>query len=295
MSESVFMERYRRLDPSFRKVARLPKALRVNTLRIAEADLVKRLTAKGVMLTKVPFLKYGYTYESRFSLGSTPEYLLGYYYLQEAASQVPVQVLNPRPSEMVLDMACAPGSKLTQCAQWMQDKGVLIGIDANVSRLRSAANNVERLGIGNTALFHLDSARVSELKMDFDKVLLDAPCSGNYCIEPGYFQKKTIKGIKGRSSLQRSLLEAGFSVLKKGGTLVYSTCSLEPEECELVVDWALRECGGISIVETGLSVGDPGIIDVFGERLTEKVALSRRFWPHRHGTQGFFVAKFIKK
>ncbi len=290
-----FLKRYIELGEVFDPAeVTVKNALRVNNSKIEEKKLFIRLEKESVKLEKVDFLDHGYFYEADFSMGSTPEYLLGYYYLQEAASQLPAQVLDVKPGEIVLDMASAPGSKTTQIAQYMQDKGVIIALDNNIHRLASVRNNLERLGIKNTILFKKDARFAFDLGIKFDKVLLDAPCSGNFCVEDGWFDKRDIFGIKAVSKIQKELLKAAIKVLKKDGVLVYSTCSLEPEENELALNWLLKKFDNIFLEETGLRVGQPGYTNVFGEELNPELSKTRRLWPHKTGTEGFFVAKIRK-
>jgi 16S rRNA C967 or C1407 C5-methylase (RsmB/RsmF family) len=125
--------------------------------------------------------------------------------------------------------------------------------------------------------------------------LLDAPCSGNFCIEPDYFAVKDLEGIRQRARLQRELLKSAYRVLKAGGTLVYSTCSLEPEEDELVIDWFLGKYEDMALEKIDLPVGEPALVEVFGQRLHPSLSGARRLWPHKTRTQGFFVAKLRKR
>ncbi|PIN81789.1 tRNA methyltransferase [Candidatus Woesearchaeota archaeon CG10_big_fil_rev_8_21_14_0_10_32_9] len=290
-----FLKRYSALGGSFNpKDVVIKKSLRVNTLKIQSQELIKRFKKKKIVLEKIPFLKQGYNYESEFSLGSTPEYLQGFYYLQEAASQVPVQVLNPSEKDLVLDMAASPGSKTTQISQFMNNKGAVIALDTDHKRLRSLINNLERLSIKNVLVYKKDARFIRDFNLKFDKILLDAPCSGNFCVEPNYFSKRSLLDIQQRSRLQKELLHAGLDVLKESGVLVYSTCSLEPEENELVVDQILKEREDVILESTDLSVGVEGVTIVFGEELDPSLKNTRRFWPHKTGTEGFYIAKFRK-
>ena len=292
----ALLERYSLLgiDISELTKSRTRNALRVNTLKIAEEELVARLRQKGVKLEKVPFLKNGYFYESKFSLGATPEYLQGFYYLQEAASQVPAEVLMPQPGEAVLDMAASPGSKTTHIAQLMENRGIIVAIDNDPKRFGALKNNLERCSVKSCTCMLMDARNINSLDMQFDRILLDAPCSGNFCVERNFFSKRKPEDFSNRAELQKELLNAAISVLKKGGTLVYSTCSLEPEEDELVIDWLLKAHPNLVAIDTGMSVGDPGMVSVFGKELNPEVAKCRRFWPNKTGTQGFFVAKLKK-
>lgn len=264
---------------------------RINTLR-SPKDTLKRLEDKGVKLEKVPFLPSGYWYTSEKSLGATTEYLLGYYYLQEAASQLPALVLNPPKHSVVLDMAASPGSKSTQLAALMENTGVLLAVEQKSNRMEALAENLERCGVINAVLFRKDARFIKDFHRDFTHVLLDAPCSGNYVIESEFFSKKSLSTIKEMVTLQRELLKAAVEVLAPSGVLVYSTCSLEPEEDEEQVDWLLKKYPHIKLENTGLTIGEPGYSEVFGKQLSEELGKTRRLWPQKTGTQAFFIAKF---
>ncbi|MBW3015200.1 NOL1/NOP2/sun family putative RNA methylase [Candidatus Woesearchaeota archaeon] len=273
---NLFFRRYKEsLGPLFKDLEsytskELKPCLRVNTLKIAVKQLIKRLKSKGVKLNRINFLNYGYEiFESEFSLGSTPEYLQGFYYIQEAASQYPVQLLDPNPGELVLDMAASPGGKTTQMAQLMQNKGKIIALDIKRSRLESLRNNCARLGVSNVLIYNKDARYASDLGIKFDKVLLDAPCSGNFMTDKTWFNKRSLEDFKLMSKTQKQLLSSAMTVLKTAGILVYSTCTLEKEEDEDNISW-LKENFNVKVME------------------------QRKFWPHIDGTQGFFVAK-IKK
>jgi len=284
---NIFTKRYKEMgqdiDPEKVEVR---KSIRINTLKASEEDIVQRLRERGVKLKKVPFCRYGYWTEADFSLSTTQEYLQGHYYIQEAASQLPVQVLNPSPDDSVLDMCAAPGSKTTQLAQWMGNKGQLIALDSSRFRLSAVKNNLERCSVKNCVVFHKDSVHAADVGIKFDKVLLDAPCSGNFAIDTDWFQKRTLDDIKAQTKIQKALLRAAASCLKRGGVLVYSTCSLEPEEDEEVIEWALDNLP-LNIVSTGLDIGEKGITPI--------TKLCKRIWPGKNNTQGFFISKLVKK
>jgi NOL1/NOP2/sun family putative RNA methylase len=287
------LSRYHELCPDFKQVDKIRPALRINTLKITEQELVQRLQKKKVKLEKIPFANHGYWYDAPFSLGSTPEYLQGYYYLQDAASQISAELLNPQHGETVLDMACAPGGKLTQLAAMMHNKGLLVGIDSAEGRLISTRNNMARLGVLNAVLYCFDSREAAHLNMQFDKILLDAPCSGNYAVDKDFLHKRRVRDFENREALQKELIKTALNILKPGGTLVYSTCSLEPEEDEMVVHYAAKELNA-KVEPIDLAIGDSGLTKIFGNKMHPSIAHCRRFWPHKTGTQGFFVAKMKK-
>lgn len=285
--EINFLERYQKLTgatPEEIISAKTKKVLRVNTLKITEKELLIRLNKKGVKLRKIDFLPNAYEYEANFSLGATQEYLQGFYYLQETASQLPPIVLNPQENTLVLDMAAAPGSKTTQLAAIMDNTGAIIALDDNNRRLISLANNLERCGVSNCITYRKDSRFAFDLGKKFDYILLDAPCSGNYCIEENYFSQKSYTGVKERAKLQRELLKAAKLSLKTEGILVYSTCSLEIEENEENIQWFINKYPDMQLIDTGLTIGDEGI----------DLPKTRRLWPWKTNTQGFFIAKMKK-
>ena len=268
MEKKFFVERYEKLGWKLRK-PELKKAIRVNTLKISKEKLKAMLASKKVKLSESKLAKNCLLVEkSNFSIGSTVEYLLGYYYIQEPASQIPAEMLSPSQNDLVLDCCAAPGGKSTQLSQIMGNKGVIIALDKKSQRLIALKNNIERMGCRNIVAYNMDALDVASLGMKFDKILLDAPCSGNFMQEDNWFEKRDLEGIKGNAENQKKLLKASFEVLKPGGILVYSTCSLEYEENEANADWLLSN---------------------FSAKLLEK----KRFWPSEEN-QGFFAAKFMR-
>ncbi len=289
-----FLKRYeqfgQKIDPEH---VSLKKSIRVNTLRISKKELIERLTKKRITLEEIEWLENGFFYKSFFSLGATPEYLQGFYFLQEAASQFVVDALEPKKNEVVLDMAAAPGGKTTQLAQYMKNTGTIVALERNKNRLDSLNNNLQRMGVSNCVVYNMDATKVKKLNMKFDKILLDAPCSGNFVIDANWFNKRDIEGIQKSAKLQRELLAAAMSVLKKDGILVYSTCSLEPEENEENINWVMDNFN-VKIEKIEAKIGSKGIVNVFSKQLRPEISRCKRFWPNLTNTQGFFVAKIRK-
>ena len=283
MEESF--ERYKKLGESPKEI-QLNPVLRVNILKISDKELINRLTKKGVKLKKIPYLEHGYEIKkSEFSIGASIEYLLGYLYLQEAASQLPVQILNPKTGEKILDMAAAPGGKTTHLAMLMKNQDLLVALDKG-SRVKKLKNNLERLGVENTIVYKKDARFILDFNLTFDKILLDAPCSGNFVVDENWYKNEK------NTQLQKELLEAAAKVLKKGGELLYSTCSLEPEENELIIQYAIDNLN-LELLDIDC-LGDEGLTDIFGEKLHASIKKCRRLWPWKTNTQGFFIAKLRK-
>jgi NOL1/NOP2/sun family putative RNA methylase len=274
---NYFLERYKKMlgeeFAEFEKYLnfRPKQAIRANTLKISEKELAERLLKKGVKLRKVEWLDFGYEIESSpFNLVSSPEYLQGYFFIQEKASQLAVQILGPKAGESVLDCCAAPGAKTTQIAQYMKNKGRIAALDLRKDRISALNNNLERCGVRNTAAYNYDARQADDFGIKFDRVLLDAPCSGNFVLEKDWFKKRNLKDIIQNTKKQKSILKSALNCLKTGGILVYSTCSLEPEEDEDIISWASDN------------------FDVALEGAT-------KLWPHRMQSQGFFIAKMRKK
>jgi len=237
-------------------------------------------------------------FESSVPIGATPEYLSGHYMLQAASSFLPVIALSPQPHERVLDMASAPGGKTTHMAALMQNTGVIFANDANKARTKSLTANVHRLGCKNVVVCSYDGREFPKVMGGFDRVLLDAPCSGTGVISKDASVKtnKTERDFTLLSHLQKQLILCAIDsvnpISKTGGYLVYSTCSVTADENEAVVDYALRKRPNVHLVDTGLEFGRPGYSSFRGKSFHASIRLTRRFYPHVHNMDGFFVAKF---
>jgi len=290
--KQFFLKRYLSLGHRLTGDESTRQSIRVNTLKTTDDEITETLTALGVKLAKVPYLDHGYTVEkSGFSLGASIEYLLGLFSLQEPASQYAVQTLAPEAGDTVLDMCAAPGGKTTQIAACMMNRGLLYAVDVDRARVYALENNLERCGVGNSLVYNGDAARL-ELGTVFSRVLLDAPCSGNYVTDPNWFRRRSIEDVHRNAETQRALLSAALNVLKPGGILLYATCSLEPEEDELNIEWLLSN-HGVALEEIE-GPGENGLTQVFGRRLDAEISKCHRFWPDTTHTQGFFLAKVVK-
>jgi NOL1/NOP2/sun family putative RNA methylase len=291
LGKEFFVGRYRRLGWEFRE-ASPRQAIRVNVMNVGGVDVVGRLRDLGVELEKVPFLQNGYwVVRSDFSVGATVEYLLGYYSIQEAAAQIPATLFTDLKGKTVLDACAAPGGKTVQLADLMGNTGVIVALDVNGRRLKALMNQLERCRVRNTVVYLLDARRVSKLGWKFDRILLDVPCSGNFAADENWFRRRTLRDVERNAKLQRQILAEVVKVLKDDGEIVYATCSLEPEENELNIDWAVKTLG-LETVEIDC-YGEEAPTKVFGKKLDESVRCCRRIWPGE--TQGFFVCKLRKR
>jgi len=289
--KDFFVQRYEELGWNYCGCKPI-QAIRINVANARKAEVVKRLEAKGIRLRRIPFLENGYwVSETKFSVGATPEYLLGLYSIQEAAAQIPVSLFTELKHRTVLDACAAPGGKTIQLADLMQNTGMIVALDVEKRRITALANQLERCHAKNAIVYRMDVRQISKLNMRFDRLLLDAPCSGNFAADANWFRRRTIDDVRRNAELQRELLAEATKVLTDDGELVYSTCSLEPEENELNVDWAIRTLG--LRAEQIECYGEKASTDIFGERLDSSLENCRRIWPRE--TQGFFVCKFRKR
>jgi tRNA (cytosine40_48-C5)-methyltransferase len=287
-----FQDRYRQLGWELKDVT-LRQAVRINNANAKGKNLVDRLSKLGVQLEKIPFLESGYwVIDSKVSAGATAEYLLGLYSVQEAAAQIPVTLFSDLHNKKVLDTSAAPGGKTTQLADVMDNTGAIVALDVDKRRIVALSNHLERCHVANTAVYMLDARRAPTLGLKFDRILVDAPCSGNYAADERWFKNRTIKDVDRNAGVQREILTKAVECLSDNGEIVYSTCSLEPEEDEMNMDWAIRALD-LEIQPIDVGVGQAGLTKVFGKQLDPMVTCCRRFWPDQ--TQGFFAAKLKKR
>lgn len=278
-----------------------PLVIRTNTLKTRRRDLAQALINRGVNLDPLAeWSKVGLKiYDTPVPIGATPEYLAGHYILQSASSMLPVMALNPQPDERILDMCSAPGGKTSHIAQLMKNTGVLIANDLKKERLVATVANLHRLGVTNTIVTNYNGLKFPEVMGKFDRVLLDAPCSGLGVIsrDTSVKMNRTIKNIQANAAIQKQLILAAIDSIdansKHGAVLVYSTCSISVYENEDVVNYALRK-RNVKLVDTGLSFGTPGFTTFRQYHYHPSLSLTRRYYPHVHNTDGFYVAKFVK-
>ncbi|KAH8888381.1 NOL1/NOP2/sun family putative RNA met [Thozetella sp. PMI_491] len=275
-----------------------PVVIRTNTLRTHRRDLAQALINRGVTLEPVgKWSKVGLQiFDSQVPLGATPEYLAGHYILQAASSFLPTMALCPQENERILDMAAAPGGKTTHLAALMKNTGIIFANDPSKSRSKGLIGNVHRLGCRNVVVCNYDAREIPKILSGFDRVLLDAPCSGTGVIskDPSVKTNKDERDFQQLPHTQRQLILAAIDCLKVGGHLVYSTCSVTVEENEQVVAYALRARPNVRLVETGLPFGVPGFTSYGGKKFHPSVKMTRRYYPHTYNVDGFFVSKFQK-
>lgn len=248
------------------------------------------------VLSPVPWAENGYYYDPEQRPGLHPWHEAGLYYLQEPSAMAPAQLLDPRPGERVLDLCAAPGGKTTQLAALMQNEGLLICNEINPKRAQILSRNIERMGISCAVVLNEHPARLAErFGGFFDKILVDAPCSGE-----GMFRKEEAavtdwseETVQMCANRQREILHSAAQMLRPGGRLVYSTCTFSPEENEGSIAALLAQHSGFEIEKTDCPYFSPGRPD----RADGNAALAYTFrlWPHKLAGEGHFAAVLRKK
>ena len=273
----------------------LRRTLRVNTLKISVADFLRLTADYNWQLTPVPWCEEGFWIsreDEGLPLGSVAEHLSGLFYIQEASSMLPVTALFDAQTAVsaVMDMAAAPGSKTTQIAARMGNQGIILANEFSSSRVKVLHANITRCGVTNSALTHFD-ARVfgPALPEQFDAILLDAPCSGEGVMrkDPDALRNWSLASTEEIAATQRDLLDSAFHALKPGGTLVYSTCTLNQIENQQVIAWLLqRYPDAVEILPLNeLFAG--------AEQATTPEGYLHVF-PQMFDSEGFFVARLRK-
>jgi 16S rRNA C967 or C1407 C5-methylase (RsmB/RsmF family) len=193
--KEFFVERYEKLGWRFRQV-KARQAIRINDTNTEGKNVPERLRHDGVTLEKIPFLDNGYwVRRSRVSVGATSEYLLCFYSIQEAAAQVPATLFSDLKNKVVLDACAAPGGKTVQLADIMDNTGVIVALDVDKRRLSALANHLERCHVSNTVVYDRDARYASGLKLKFDHILLDVPCSGNFAADEHWFKRRALRDV----------------------------------------------------------------------------------------------------
>ncbi|EMI8350558.1 16S rRNA (cytosine(1407)-C(5))-methyltransferase RsmF [Enterobacter hormaechei] len=274
----------------------LRRSIRVNTLKISVGAFLDLVSPYGWQLTPVPWCEEGFWIErddeESLPLGSTAEHLSGLFYIQEASSMLPVAALfaDDNQPERVMDVAAAPGSKTTQIAARMNNRGAILANEFSASRVKVLHANISRCGIHNVALTHFDG-RVfgAALPEAFDAILLDAPCSGEGVVrkDPDALKNWSVASNLEIAATQRELIDSAFHALRPGGTLVYSTCTLNRDENEDVCLW-LKQRYADAVEFLPLDT----LFDSASHAATPEGFL--HVFPQIYDCEGFFVARLRK-
>lgn len=279
-----------------------PTTFRVNTLKTTAAVLRESLNRQGFETKDVDWYPDAFILENKSlrELSETAEYKTGQLYVQSLSSMLPPLILDPKPGEKVLDIAAAPGSKTTQMAGIMENKGQITANDASRIRIYRLEANLKLQGATIARITHEDARAVWQKSPEYyDKTLVDVPCSmeGRFISsDPKSYQDWSVKKVRELSRLQRWILRSAVSATKPGGTIVYSTCTLSPEENEEVIDWLLKKEKG-NVVLSSITMGslsfDPVISSWEGKTYDPTLQRTARIYPSNY-MEGFYIAKLKK-
>ncbi len=273
----------------------LRKSIRFNQLNTNADDIVTIAEQNNWSLSSIPWCDSGYWLSDTDTIsGNLIEHLNGQIYIQEASSMLPVAALlhehNLPPSPVCMDVAAAPGSKTTQLAAELANKGVILANELSSSRIKFLSANVQRCGVSNVCMTHFDGRVFADyLPETFDAILLDAPCGGEGTVrkDPDALKDWSLDSVKAMAGLQKELIVSAFKLLKPGATLIYSTCTLSREENQEVC-YHLKEQFGEAVVFEPLDK-----LFIGAEKaLTEEGFL--HVFPHTFDSEGFFIARIRK-
>ena len=278
LNKSDFEKLQKSLEKPFRK------SIRINTLKISVAEFKKIAKKKKWILTQVPWCKEGFfidRVDRSVPLGKDLLHHSGCFYIQEASSMYPISLLSDvKDTDLILDLCAAPGSKFTQVSQKGEKLPMIVANEPSGNRIKGLVSNIKRLGIKNSVVVKHDPSTLAKIFPNtFDKILLDAPCSGDGMIrrDNKTLDRWTYSRIKFQAGVQKRLIKEAFKLLKVGGELIYSTCTLTKEEDEEVLEYLLSEYDSAEM--SSFKTSKKGFL---------------RIWPFDYDTEGFFVSKITK-
>ncbi|WP_313695236.1 RsmB/NOP family class I SAM-dependent RNA methyltransferase [Halorarum halobium] len=273
----------------------LPSVVRTNPIRAGPDRVAEAFDEEGTGYERVDWHEGLFRLDER-TPGTTWPYAHGWVHGQEEVSALPALALDPRPGERVWDACAAPGSKTSQLAGLMEDRGALIGNDSNLGRISALRHNAERLGVTNLVVDQQDARNYSLNGFgfdEFDRALVDAPCSceGTIRKNPDTLEKWTLQHVHEVAGIQKGILKRAVQATKPGGVVVYSTCTFAPEENEAVLDHVLAE-EDCEVLDWDCPLDSrPGVTGWEDETYDEQVRRATRVYPHFNDTGGFFLAK----
>lgn len=271
--------------------------LRVNTIKYNIQDLMTQLKINNIKFERVSWYNDGLVLKNRAEkdIQKLDIYNEGNIYIQSLSSMIPPLVLAPKSGDKVLDLTAAPGSKTTQLAALMKNTGEIIANELDTIRFERLKYNIEKQEATIVKSINSRGEKLGEKYPEyFDKVLLDVPCSGEgrFIInEPKTYRDWSMKKVNSLVKLQKKLLTSAYKALKKNGVMVYSTCTINKFENELILDWGIKNLG-LKIVDINLAIKDS--IHGDNERLDKSIDKSMKILPSK-SMEGFFIAKLKKE
>lgn len=271
------------------------QGLRVNTKKLSVEEFLK---LSPFPLRPVPWTTNGFYYDSTYQPAKHPYYYAGLYYLQEPSAMSPAAMLPIEAGDRVLDMCAAPGGKTTELGAKLNGTGILYANDVSQSRARALLKNIELFGITNSVVLSEPPEKLlNKCKCYFDKILIDAPCSGEgmFRKEPSIMHNWEQVGTAYYAEIQRRITVVGAKLLKPGGMMLYSTCTFSPEEDEEAIVQLIKQCPYMQLVKLPMCDGfDTGHPEWASEPVPN-LTYCRRLWPHRIEGEGHFLALLRKR
>lgn len=271
----------------------LPVGFWVNPLKApAVPETLAAPRALGVDCTPIPWMPGAFRSLHWVAPGRTLPFFAGWCYVQEEIAMTAIAALDPQPGDRVLDLCAAPGGKTAQIALRVGDTGCVLANERNPGRMASLTATIARLGLTNVITTQADGRELALLPGSFDRILVDAPCSGEGTLrrrkQPKPWNSTHSQRI---AAVQRRLLDRALTLVKPGGVVVYSTCTFAPEENEAVIDAVLGDRGGLESFDLPTLHGQPGQDHWQGQTYRGDLRHAQRYWPHLNDTGGFFVAR----
>ena len=271
--------------------------LRANNIKTTIQELMRNLKENNIKFERVEWYKDALIIKNakEKQIESLEAYQKGLLYLQSLSSMIPPIILNPKPGEKVLDLTSAPGSKTTQMASMMENKGYILANELDKLRCERLKYNIEKQGAKIVEVINQRGEKVGENhREEFDKVLLDAPCSGEGRFlgnNVSTYRNWSARNVMQLAKLQKKLLKSAYEALKVNGIMVYSTCTLNKEENEKVLDWAINNLN-LKLIDINIDI--KGKMQGFNENLDKSIKKAIRILPTKK-EEGFFIAKLRKE
>ncbi|MCI8372304.1 MAG: SAM-dependent methyltransferase [Lachnospiraceae bacterium] len=274
--------------------------LRVNTRKISVEEFIK---ISPFSIEKIPWIANGFYYDgTKDTPAKHPYYHAGLYYLQEPSAMTPASLLRAEPGDRVLDLCAAPGGKATELGVQLKGRGLLAANDISASRAKGLLKNLELFGIPNVMVTSETPEKLKTVYEGFfDKILIDAPCSGEgmFRKDPAIMKSWVKKGPAQYSVIQREITETALQMLKSGGICLYSTCTFAPEENEGTILYLLKNHPELEVLEApayqGFSTGRPEWLEEDCQGYEEQLQRCIRIWPYKMDGEGHFIALLHKK
>lgn len=270
--------------------------VRVNTIKYSVQEFIKYCKEKNIKFERVLWYKDAFIIKNinEKQIQKLDIYEKGYIYLQSLSSMMPPIILDPKKRERILDLTAAPGSKTTQIATLMENEGYILANELDKIRCERLKYNIQKQGVSIAEIINQRGERLgTQFAESFDKVLLDAPCSGEgrfLSNSVKTYRDWSLKTVKELSKLQRKLFKSAYEALKKNGIMVYSTCTLNTDENEEILEWAIQNFN-LKMLNIGLEIKNT--LPIFTEGLNKQIEKSIKIMPSKI-QEGFFVAKLQK-